>query len=247
MYKMVKIIEKRKKGNCIMEKKNIIFLVIVLVFALLLTGCKNDESPERINEKTTKELGYFEERIFEIIIKLEKNEYLNEDNIVEWNKILEDAEKINKELDNLMLDLSKLSLSNEEIRNLSVYVNNVLLSVNNRNETSLLNELTNLYQTIPKYLKLYEKNENIINQKELKSYILRSYNYAVNNDWVNSNNESLNVENKYNEMISDSSYIEENAYNINKLYILIQEYKTAIGSNNFEVVRLKFIPLVSEI
>lgn len=230
-----------------MEKKKIFFLIILVVFTLLLTGCKKDESPERINEKTTKELGYFEEKIFEIIIKLEKNEYLSEDNIIDWDKISEDAEKINIELDNLMLDLSKLNLANEEIRNLSICTNNVLLAINTNNEKNLLNELTNLYQMIPRYLNLYENNKNKINKKELKLSILRSFNYAINGDWGNSNNEVLNVEKKYNEMISNSSYIEENTYNINKLYILIQEYKTAIDTNNFELVRLKFIPLVSEI
>lgn len=227
-------------------KKKTIFFIILMLFALFLTGCKNDESPEKINEKTTKELGYFEEKIFEIIIKLEKKEYLNEDNIIDWDKILEDGENFNLELDNLMLDLSKLNLANEEIRNLSIYTNNVLRAISEKNEISLLNELTNLYQTIPRYLNLYEKDKNKIKQKELKSSILKSFNYAVNGDWTNSKNESLNAENKYNEMISDTSYIEENSYNINKLYILIQEYETAIDSNNLELVRIKFIPLVSE-
>lgn len=228
-------------------KKKTIFIIILMLFVLLLAGCKANESPKRINQKSTKELGYFEEKIFEIIIKLEKNEYLNEDNLIDWDKVLEDGENINSELDNLMLDLSKLNLANEEIRNLSIYTNNVLRAISEKNEIRLLNELTNLYQTIPVYLNLYEKDKNKIKQKELKSLILKSFNYAVNGDWVNSKNETLNVENKYNEMISDSSYIEENSYNINKLYILIQEYKTAIDSNNLEMVRIKFIPLVSEI
>ena len=228
-------------------KNKTIFIIILMLFVLLLAGCKDNELPERINEKTTKELGYFEEKIFEIIIKLEKKEYLNEDNLIGWDKVLEDGENINLELDNLMLDLSKLNLANEEIRNLSIYTNNVLRAISEKNEMSLLNELTNLYQTIPVYLNLYEKDKNKIKQKELKSLILKSFNYAVNGDWVNSKNETLNVENKYNEMISDSSYIGENSYNINKLYILIQEYKTAIDSNNIEIVRIKFIALVSEI
>ena len=92
-----------------------------------------------------------------------------------------------------------------------------------------------------------EKDKNKIKQKELKKSILKSFNYIENMDWINGKNELLNVENKYNEMISDSSYIDENVYNINKLYILIQEYKTAIDSNDYELVRIKFIALVSEI
>ena len=230
-----------------MTKKIFILIFLALLFSLILTGCKNNQSPDKLTEKTTKELGYFEEKIFQIIIKMEKDEYLGENNELEWEEILEDAEKINIELDNIMLDLSNLDVADEEIRNLSIYTNNILMAINSRNEISLLNELTNLYNIIPKYLKLYEKNTNKINQKELKSFILKSFNYAVNNDWDNSRNEALNAENKYNEMISDKEYIEEYSYNINKLYILIQEYKTAVETGNLELTRIKFIPLVSEI
>ena len=236
-----------KKGIVKMSKKSFVLICLVLLLSLILSGCKTDDSSVRLVEKTTKELGYFEEKIFQIIIKLEKNEYIGENDNFEWEKILEDAEKINIELDNIMLDLSNLNLAIEEIRNLSIYTNNVLVAINNKNEISLINELTNLYVIIPKYLRLYENNTNKINQKELKAFILKSFNYAVNNDWDNSRNEVLNVENKYNEMISDSKYIEEYSYNINKLYILIQEYKTAVGTGDFELARIKFIPLVSEI
>ena len=42
-----------------MTKKRIILICFILVFSMLLTGCKKDDSPKRIAEKTTKELGYF--------------------------------------------------------------------------------------------------------------------------------------------------------------------------------------------
>lgn len=228
-----------------MSKKRIVFIGIILIFLILLSGCKNNQTSEKISQKTTKELEYFEERIFEIILKFQKNEYL-EDGSQNWTKILEDAETINIELDNIMIDLSSLNLANEKISDLSKYTNNILISINNKNEIDLMKALNNLYQTIPKYLNEYEKDKIKISKKELKAFILNSFNYAYNGDWANAKNEVLNAESKYNEMIGNSQYIEENSYNINKVYILIQEYKVTINAENFELSKLKFITLVSE-
>lgn len=230
-----------------MNKKRLILIFIIILLSIFLTGCKNNESPEKITEKTSKELGYFEEKIFQIILKLEKDDYLSPDNTLDWKKILEDAEKINMELDNIMLDLSNLNLANEKIDDISVYTNNILMAISEKNETKLMSELNNLYQTIPKYLEIYEEDKNTIMKKELKAFVLSSFNYAINGDWESAKNEVINAENKYNEMIGDNSYIEENSYNINKVYILIQEYKTSVNSENFELCRLKFISLCSEI
>ncbi|MGN1298641.1 MAG: hypothetical protein ACI4UE_01490 [Candidatus Scatovivens sp.] len=230
-----------------MNKKRLILIFIIILLSIFLTGCKNNESPEKITEKTSKELGYFEEKIFQIILKLEKDDYLSPDNTLDWKKILEDAEKINMELDNIMLDLSNLNLANEKIDDISVYTNNILMAISEKNETKLMSELNNLYQTIPKYLEIYEEDKNTIMKKELKAFVLSSFNYAINGDWGSAKNEVINAENKYNEMIGNNSYIEENSYNINKVYILIQEYKTSVNSENFELCRLKFISLCSEI
>ena len=178
-------------------------------------------------------------------MKFQKNEYIT-DGTQDWSKILEDSEKINEELDNLMIDLSNFDFTNDEISDLSKYTNNILIAINKQNETDLMKELNNLYQTIPKYLRKYESNKSEINKKELKAIILNSFNFAYDGDWASAKNEALNAENKYNEMMQDSSYIEANSYNINKLYILIQEYKVAINSEIFELSKLKFIALTAE-
>ena len=48
-------------------------------------------------------------------------------------------------------------------------------------------------------------------------------------------------------MLSNSDYINQNSYTINKKYILLQEYKTAINTNNPNLVNIKFIRVASEL
>lgn len=223
------------------------YLVIILILCLCLTGCSSNDSPEKISKATDIQLDYFEEKIFEIIIKYEKGDYLNGEDMVDWKKVLEDGEKIDKEIDNIVIDLLSLNLSSEEINEFSTFTNNSLVAISQENYLEMLNQLTNLYSLIPKYMEKYNKDTNEVNNKKLKSHILNSFNYSKREDWAGSINEALNAENKYNEMIGNSDYISKNSYTINKKYILIQEYKNAVSSNNHNLVNIKFIRVASEL
>ena len=222
-------------------------LIIIIIVCCFLTGCATKDSPEDISKATDIEFDYFEEKIFEIIVKYESGDYLTPEDTIDWEEILEDGEKIDKELDNIIINLSSLDVTNDEVREFSGYISNMLISISNEDYTSLLNELTNLYTLIPKYMEQYNENINKTNTKQLKSYILNSFNFSQKNDWANATNEILNAENKYNEMIGDNEYIKENSYTINKKYVLLQEYKNSINSNNIDLVRIKFIRIASEL
>lgn len=223
------------------------YIVILLMFCFCLTGCSSKNSPKEIAKATDIELDYFEEKIFEVIIKFEKGDYLTNEDQIDWKRVLDDVEKIDKEIDNIVIDLSSLNIASEEIIDFSNYTNNSLVATSEENYLELVNQLTNLYSLIPKYMEKYNEDTSKVNNKILKSNILNSFNLSKREDWEMAINEVLNAENKYNEMISDSEYINENSYTINKKYILLQEYKTAINSNNINLVNIKFIRIASEL
>ena len=223
------------------------YIVILIICCLCLTGCAVKDSPKDISKATDMELDYFEEKIFEVIIKYEKGEYLTDEDEIDWKKILEDTEKIDKEIDNIIIELSSLNIASEEVNEFSIYTNNALVAVSEENYLELLNQLTSLYSLIPKYMEKYNEEVNKVDDKKLKSIVLNSFNLSKREEWVEAINEVLNAENKYNEMISSSDYINKNSYTINKKYILLQEYKTAINSNNPILVNIKFIRVASEL
>ena len=223
------------------------YIVILLLLCFCLSGCTSKDSPKDISKATDIELDYFEEIIFEVIIKFEKGDYLTDEDEIDWEKELEDTEKIDKEIDNIVIDLSSLNIASEEINEFSTYTNNSLVAVAGENYLELLNQLTSLYSLIPKYMEKYNEDINKVNNKRLKSTILNSFNLSKREDWAGAINETLNAENKYNEMISNSDYINQNSYTINKKYILLQEYKAAINSNNPNLVNINFIRIASEL
>ena len=68
------------------------YIVVLLLLCFCLTGCTSKDSPKDISKATDIELDYFEEKIFEVIIKYEKGEYLTDEDEIDWKKILEDTE-----------------------------------------------------------------------------------------------------------------------------------------------------------
>ena len=47
--------------------------------------------------------------------------------------------------------------------------------------------------------------------------------------------------------MQDINYAQNNEYNLNKLYILIQELKRAVEADSRELVRSKYLLLIEEI
>ena len=51
----------------------------------------------------------------------------------------------------------------------------------------------------------------------------------------------------YKNLMNDIGYAEENKYNLNKIYVLLEEYRNAIGGLNYDLVRMKYIVTVENL
>ena len=47
--------------------------------------------------------------------------------------------------------------------------------------------------------------------------------------------------------MSNPSYLEENSYNLNKIYVLLEEYKVSMQTQNYNLVRMKYIITVENL
>ena len=53
--------------------------------------------------------------------------------------------------------------------------------------------------------------------------------------------------NKYNEMINNVDYLQNSSYNLNRIYILLEEYKNGIELEELELVKNKYIEFIEGI
>lgn len=227
-------------------KKIINKLLALLMIVMLLTGCSASKQKEMtIEERIKEEIEFIEDGVFNITNKYAKGEYIKDDNSLDWNAILDDEKNINNILETIILDLSELDIKNDEILKLSNTINNLLIVTAAEKESEMLTELNNLYALIPGYLeKVNNKNEK--QDKELKSMVLASYSLANSENWEEAKITIQSAIDKYNQMMNDVDYMQENSYKLNKTYILLGEVKNAIDTENINLVNLKFVNFIEK-
>lgn len=224
-----------------------IFLSVCVCSMLLfcLTGCgKQDE--KSIEDKLSAELEYVEDLIFKIANKYAKQEYMEEDEI-KWEDIKEDVQKINSSWSSLILDLTDVNVANQDILDYSTQLNNLLISVHNEDEQVMINQLNELYKKVIIFREAYLKDRNRIEKNKVRSGVLNAFNQVNQNQWEKAKMEINKTVEDYKNLMNDIGYAEENKYNLNKIYVLLEEYRNAIGGLNYDLVRMKYIVTVENL
>ena len=228
-------------------KKFLKYLILICFMMITLTGCSlENEEGKTIEDKTNEEITYLEDEILTIINRYAKREYIVE-NSINWGEIAKDAEKINSSLDTIMLDLSEIKISNEDLITFRNEINNLNIAITNNNEYELLQRCNYLYSLLPTYLEKISNNQNEINIMKLKSLMISSFIQANFFDWENAKTTIVLAENKYKEMMDDVDYMKEYSYNLNKTYILVEEMKNSIELEEADLVRIKYINFIEKI
>lgn len=230
-----------------MKSKLLIFCFLVCFAIFIFVGCDNlNEEPKNINDKTTEEISYVENKILNFYSMYAKNEYGDIENL-NWELIEDNAIDLNKVLDTMILDLNEIGMSDEDIIELKKGVNDLSIAIYNRDINNVFKQFGILYSLLPKYMKGYSEDTNKINQMELKALIVFSFSYANMLDWENAKNTIDLAMNKYNEMTDNVEYMTEYSYNLNKVYILIGELKTAIDLEEIELTKVKYVNFIEKI
>ena len=227
--------------------KNFLFLLLCLV---TLTGCSmslEEKDVNLMNEKANTELQFIEDAIFNITNKYAKGEYIKDD-ALDWDSILEDEKKINEVLDTIILDLSEINISQENLVIFSNELNNLLTITIEENEAELLARVQTIYALVPQFLNQFSDDKNEIKDKELKAIVLASFAAANIEDWDVAKTTIQSAIDKYNnEMMNDVDYMQARSYSLNKVYVLLGEVKNAIDLENLELLKLKFVNFIEKI
>ena len=234
------------KSIIIVETK-CIFLLFIMI--LVLTGCSNkinESDNESLKTKVDEEIDYLQNNIICIVNKYVKNEYVL-DNEINWDDIEKDVETIENVLDTLILDMTEINVPNEDLVALKNEINGLIIAINHKDEIKLLDSCSYLYSLIPLCTEKYSKDKNQIDILKLKSYVLTSLVQSNSLEWDKAK-ETINIaESKYSEMSNRIGYMQEYSYNINRIYVLLEELKNAIELKEIELIKIKYIYFIEKV
>ena len=179
-------------------------LVIITLFFILLffSGC-NMSSDENfsIEDKKTEEVLYIENKILTFYSMYAKKEY-GEMEDLNWDLIEESVIDLNGVLDTVILDMSEIKISNEDIISFKDGVNRLSIATSNKDINAVLEEYRNLYFILPSYAQKSFRNQNDVKQLELKSQVVSSFVYSNLLDWEQATLGIEEAETKYKNILS---------------------------------------------
>ena len=229
------------------RNKSILYLSILLCIVFLFSGCSNNVSEkENIEKKVNEEIDYLQNNIISIINKNIKGEYIIDEKI-NWYEVENDINSISNILDTILLDLAELDIEDKDLANLRNEVNNLIIATAEEDELKLLNSCSYLYSLLPNYMEKYSKDINKIDILKLKSYVITSMIEANSLNWKQSLETIDIAESYYNEMLNNLHYIQENSYNMNKIYVLLEELKNVVEKQEVELCKVKYINFIEKI
>lgn len=174
------------------------------------------------------------------------NTILNADKTINWENLKLEIENLNNTWPSIIVDLYKANVDNKKLTEFSDLINTCIGNIKNENRTETLNSLAKLYEYIPVFLEKIASDNQQIELAKTKVEVIKAY---VNIDFANWEELKNSLDRAISnfEPIVNNTNEAEKEYNIRKAYVLLQEFKNAVDTNDKDLLFMKYKNLMEEL
>ena len=174
------------------------------------------------------------------------NTILNANKTINWKNLKLEIENLNNTWPSIIVDLYKENVDNKKLTEFSDLINTCIGNIKNENRTETLNSLAKLYEYIPVFLEKIASDNKQIELAKTKVEVINAY---VNIDFANWEELKTSLDRAISnfEPIVNNTNEAEKEYNIRKAYVLLQEFKNAVDTNDKDLLFMKYKNLMEEL
>ena len=174
------------------------------------------------------------------------NTILNANKTINWKNLKLEIENLNNTWPSIIVDLYKANVDNKKLTEFSDLINTCIGNIKNENRTETLNSLAKLYEYIPVFLEKIASDNKQIELAKTKVEVINAY---VNIDFANWEELKTSLDRAISnfEPIVNNTNEAEKEYNIRKAYVLLQEFKNAVDTNDKDLLFMKYKNLMEEL
>lgn len=174
------------------------------------------------------------------------NTILNANKTINWENLKLEIENLNNTWPSIIVDLYKANVDNKKLTEFSDLINTCIGNIKNENRTETLNSLAKLYEYIPVFLEKIVSDNQQVELAKTKVEVIKAY---VNIDFENWDGFKSNLDSAISnfEPIVNNTNEAEKEYNIRKAYVLLQEFKNAVDTNDKDLLFMKYKNLMEEL
>lgn len=181
------------------------------------------------------------------VSEMTRSSILNqEERTPEWELIKGEIEDIYTSWNTVIIDLNKIGVNNYDILDFSQTLDNATIAIKNEDKIVATTEMAKLYTYIPKYIeKVTEEPQK--NLKEVKSFLINAYAAVEEDNWTKVNEEVKAGEEILSRVMSNTNFVNNYSFNINKIYVTFSELKNSISLQDKDVFYLKYRDVLKEL
>lgn len=166
---------------------------------------------------------------------------------IDWTSCKNELELIYTSMSTITLDLYSLNVGQEDILNFNQQMDNLTASIEEENKQVVLDNLVNVYTYIPKFAQTAVDDTLYKTVLETKLNVFNAYAKLDTGDWDGMNTNITDAITTYSSLLTNAEIEANKQSGINKGYVMLNELKNAITSQNSSVFLIKYKNLLEEI
>ena len=165
---------------------------------------------------------------------------------VDWTSCKNESELIYTSISTITLDLYRLNVSQEDILKFNKELDYLTVSLEEENKQMTLDNLVKVYEYIPKFAQTVVDDTLYKTVLETKLNIFRGYAKLDSGDWAGMNTNIVDAINSYATLLTNTEIDANKQTSINKGYVMLNELKNAVDTQNTSVFLIKYKNLLEE-
>ena len=167
---------------------------------------------------------------------------------IDWNELQNQAENLYKSWTTITLDLNTMNVTSDDILAYNTNLDNLMISLKEKNKVNSAICLANMYSLIPKYTNEISNDTAKSKLENVKSNIIFAYSIVETNRW----DDVLKLLGQAETDLTELMTMKENLSairkpKINKAYVLLKELIKSSNEKNVDIFYLKYINLIEEL
>ena len=166
---------------------------------------------------------------------------------IDWTSCKNESELIYTSISTITLDLYRLNVSQEDILNFNKDLDSLTVSLEEENKQLTLDNLIKVYEYIPKFGQTIVDDTLYKTVLKTKLNVFRGYAKLDSGDWAGVSANIVDAINVYSTLLTNTEIDANKQTTINKGYVMLNELKNAVDTQNTSVFLIKYKNLLEEI
>ena len=165
---------------------------------------------------------------------------------IDWTSCKNESELIYTSISTITLDLYRLNVSQEDILNFNKDLDTLTVSLEEENKQLALDNLVKIYEYIPQFAQTVVDDTLYKTVLETKLNVFRGYAKLDSGDWTGISTNIVDAINAYATLLTNTEIDANKQTSINKGYVMLNELKNAVDTQNTSVFLIKYKNLLEE-